>query len=417
MLRQILLALAFFAFGHGSTLAQDAEEQAFVTYQTARAIDNKCHFLRYFEALEAGGIETDLLRPLWFSSAYDAGKIDAEQYLAAFNKLADMGKAVAAGINCADQQAAAPHILALRDQIAYRLYSDIMIAFEDKGLSDERKQAGHAYEAMIAPLYGEHWPAFLAQAQRFAQAKVDDARSEDAESALAFGLFDFGDMYEEELEAYGIGGDDFYVQSLISGMAGTLDSILFDMKAEAAGYRARMERSPADESAFFTTLADASGARVYDLLGTPARYELYEQTGEVYLVFAATQDRQMRILTWGEDAPVLLADGSVTLLINPKPLPPAQKSDYAYMRSQQWWGDAIPFRAQRLDEPCLGAPCFGLPPEAMEAILKGSPDQPFRFYISSALDTVHADPEDLRTHTGYTYALYRWQALKAAEAQ
>lgn len=417
MLRQTLLALSLLTIGAGTTSAQDIEEQAFIEYQGARAIDNKCHFLRYFEVLEAGAVEAELLQPLWFSGAYEAGKIDDDEYLAAFNKLADSGKAKVAAIDCADQQAAAPYIIPLRDRISVKLYADLMIAFEGKGLSDEQKQAGHAYEAMIAPLYGENWQSFLDHARRQAQFKIDAARREDAKSSVAFSLSDLDTMFGEEMEAYGIGGGDFYVQSLIGGNASVLDRIFFDLTAAAAGYRARIDRSVTDESAYFTALADAAGNRVYDLLDTPARYEVLEQTGEVYLVLAADQDGAMRVLTWGEGAKTLLATGTVTMLVNPEPLPPEQANDYTYMRSQEWWEKAVRFEAERLDEPCLDAPCFALPADMFDAILAGSANQSFRFYIAAAPGAQPAGPDDLQVHTGYTYALHRWRALKIAEAQ
>lgn len=169
MLRRLISAFILTFVSTATVLGQDAAEQALIDCHTARAIEAQCHFLRYFELSVDHDIEPNVLRPLWFTGAHEAGRIDDEEYLEAYNKLADMGEQRAAGIDCANEAAAAPYILKLRGQIPVLIYADLIIAVDGGGLSDERMRAARACEAMISPFYGENWQSFSEYARRQAQ--------------------------------------------------------------------------------------------------------------------------------------------------------------------------------------------------------------------------------------------------------
>jgi len=156
MLRSVLLAFAAAAALVAPAYGQNANEQNFIDLQTALLIDDKCHFLRDFEREHSNIVEHELLRPLWFFSAFESGTITPDEYDANYAKLADMARARAGTITCTDSQAAAPFILGLRDQVSSLLYAELMIAFESDKITEELRNAGRAYEAMIAPLYGEN---------------------------------------------------------------------------------------------------------------------------------------------------------------------------------------------------------------------------------------------------------------------
>ncbi len=415
MLRRLICLLMLASVGLTPARAQDAAEQAFIDYHTARAIDAKCHFLRYFELSVARDVEFDALRPLWFTGAHAAGKIDNEEYLAAYDKLADMGEQKAEGIDCADEAAAAPYILKLREQTAVLIYADLIIAVDGGKLSDEQMRAAQAYEAMISPLYGENWQSFTEYAGRQAQFKYDESAQKDRDANPFGGLWTYDDEMEAEMEAYGFTSAGVYVESLRDGATRIVDDILFDLSAADAGYRVRTEYLP--DGTYLNTLADAGGVVRYELIDMPGQFELLEKIGSVNLVFAVNADGEVRALTWGLRARETLADGSVTLLANPTKLEPGQATDYTYMRSQEWLDAAEIFTGRPLQETCLGAPCFGLPKAAVEAILSGSANQAFRFFVSVNPDPPLPDPADLQVHTAFTYRLNSWVLYKQGQSQ
>ncbi len=415
MLTRLSLAVIALCLSILSASAQDASEQAFIDYHTGRAIDAKCHFLRYFELSVIRDVELSLLEPLWFTGAHTAGKIDNEEYLAAYNKLADMGERKAEAIQCADEASAAPFILKLREQIAIIIYADLIIAFDGGKLTEEQMQAAQVYEAMISPLYGENWQQFTEYARRQAQFEFDQAREQDRDANPFGGLWEYDEELEAEMEAYGIASPGIYVDSLRSGAVSITDDILFDLSAADAGYRVRTEYLP--DGTFINTLADAGGTVRYELIDMPGQFELLEKIGSVNLVLAVNEAGDIRVLTWGARAKEALADGSVTLLVNPNKLETYQATDYTYMRSQEWLDAAEVFTALPAQESCLGAPCFALPGTVIDTILSGSANQAFRFFVSVNPDPALPSPADLQIHTAFTYRLNSWVLFKAGQVE
>lgn len=199
MLRRLIPALILTFVSTATVLGQDAAEQALIDYHTARAIDAQCHFLRYFELSVDRDIEPNVLRPLWFTGAHEAGKIDDEEYLGAYNKLADMGEQRAAGIECANEATAAPYILKLREQISVLIYADLIIAVDGGGLSDEQMRAARPCEAMISPFYGESWQSFSEYVRRHAQYFPSGSfvhTLADADGTVRFELIDMPGQFE-----------------------------------------------------------------------------------------------------------------------------------------------------------------------------------------------------------------------------
>ncbi len=413
MLRRSLLSFALLMGITTPAFAQDAAEQAFIDYQTARAIDAKCHFLRYFELTKMRDIELNLLQPLWFTGAKDAGKIDDAQYLEAYEKLAAMGRDKAQAIACSDEAAAAPYILKLRDLTAVLIYIDLIIAFDGNRLSDEQRQAAQVYEAMISPLYGENWQRFADYARGQAQLLYNEAADKDDEFNPLAGLF--ADDPETMEALYGPAEDGVYVSSLREGAMRIIDMILFDLMAAEAGYRVKSEYLPDDTAVDMLVGADGN-TRAY-VTDIPHAYETLEQAGPVNLVVTVTPEEEIRIMSWGEKARSLLADGSVTFLVNPNKLNPEEATGFSYMRTQDWLDDALIFTARPVDEPCLGGPCFALPKEALDAILAGSVNQAYRFFVSSQPAPALPSPDTDVIHTGYTYMLVNWLNYREAASQ
>ncbi len=417
MLRPVLLALLTYCLFWSPAQAQSPDEQAFMDFHTGLAIDEKCHFLRAFERGRTWPVEQDLLAPLDFYRANSSLKITQEEYQAAYDKLFEAGRARADEIACTDNQAAAPYIIGIRDKVARGLYADLIIATQAGSLLPEQLQAAQIYENLIGPLYGENWQGFVQYAQRQAQVKVDNARAEDvASDPFAGQLFpDFGlsDAFVTGDPLYEATTMSYYFDSMVEGTVRVVDDLLFEWNADTAGYRIRLQSNPED-TASMTSLVDAAGNRKFDLWQGLDRYETLDGTGAIPVAFTVGTDGSIRLMTMGDAARTAMANGSITLMVYPDALPDEQESDFTFMRSPEWWNAARVFKAERVDEPCLGAPCFALPSEVIDLILAGSDRQQFRFFLSSEPEPAMPAPDQENIHPGYPYALQSRKAVLAS---
>lgn len=417
MLRPALLALLTYCLFWTPAQAQSSDEQAFMDFHTGLAIDDKCHFLRAFERGRTWPVEQALLAPLDFYRANSASKITQEDYLASYNKLVEAGRVRAAEIACTDNQMAAPYIIGIRDRIARDLYSDLIIATQAGSLLPEQMQAAQTYERLIAPLYGENWQGFAQYAQGQAQVKVDKARADDvASDPFAGQLFaDFGlsGALSADDPLYEAATMSYYFDSMVEGTVRMVDDLLFEWNADAAGYRVRLQSNPED-TASMTTLVDAAGTRMFDLWQSLDRYETLDGASAIPVAFTVRTDGSIRLMTMGDTARTAMANGSITLMVHPDALPDEEESDFTFMRSPEWWNAARVFEAERVDEPCLGAPCFALPGEVIDLIEAGSDRQQFRFFLSTEPDPAMPAPDQEYIHPGYPYALQSRKAVLAS---
>lgn len=416
MLRPALIALTLSFALPLSAQAQTADEQNFIDYQTALAIDDKCHFFRNFERQRATDVDEELVARLPFSTI---GR-QSEAFWIEYGKLVDQGRAKAATISCTNSEAAAPFIISLRDRFAHYLYADLMIAFESNRLTAEQREAAHAYEAMISPLYGENWDGFVQHASGRAQFRIDEANAQDTTTSPYSGLFeDLLGEYEYDYLFDESSADTYrssvYLDALINRTIDSADTIVFEMIAEQAGYRI-WSQSNAEGSGHVTTFVDGSGTSQYDLWQLPGGYVTLEKAGPVKLAFTIAQDGSVRIMSFGEQAH-RLNEGSLTIAVHPGELPTNLSSDYAYIRSQEWWENANIYKAEPVDEPCLGGPCFALPADVIRDVLSGSYGQAFRFFTSITPDPAQPALDSSEIHIGFPYSLTARQTFLAAEAQ
>jgi hypothetical protein len=414
MPRRLIHALMLLPALAAPALAQSADELAFTDYHTAMAIDDKCFFLRAFERRRTYAVELALLERLDFHGYKNALKMSDEDYWANYNKLADPGKWRASEISCTDTQAAAPYINGLRDKVARDLYSDLIIAVQLGALTAEQTHAARLYESIMAPLYGENWQGFVQHAQNLAQAKIDKARKADVDADPyneLFGSYGLGFETEEwEEESFIPLATHYNFDATVTGTVRTVDAILFELTADEAGYRLHTERS-ADEDGYLTGLFDRYGVRIHDIIQDAESYKTLGGAGPIYLVLTIKDNGSMRIMTFGEQARTHMSLGSFTLALHPAALSDEQKSNYTFLRSADWWNAAKIFKAERVDETCLGGPCFALPPEVVDLLMAGSEGQHFRFFLAVEPDPPIPAPESPEIQTGYTYALFGRQAF------
>jgi len=407
MFGRIILSGALILVG-AEAMAQDASENNFVRFKTGEALDDKCHYLRQFERNYLYDIEENLLAPLPFFIAHEAGELSNEQYRSQYDALAARGRDAAAAIDCADEAAAGPLVLPLRGEIGVGLYGDLMIAFQHGELTDEQKRAAQTYEQIIAPLFSQNWEAFVQTAAAKAQAKIEEAIGKDDclnyYRELGVGL---GSL-PEELD-YLCEGNTYNLDLLVENATKITDDIIFETAVERSGYRWITQLSPTTYH-FREQLTDPAFVAKWDLWEIPGRYEALDLDVKFQAVFAVDTAGAVRVMTFGERADAM-ANGTVIFKVHP-PLGPEVTDSFAYNGSQEWWDKAERLEAIKVDEPCLGGPCFSLPPDILAAIAASPTSQPYRFVFKT--DPASSDPamENPRVNTGYGYRLnYRMEMV------
>ncbi len=397
-------------------LAQEADTAPFLHYQTALALDDKCGFFKHFERKRTSVVGSELEKQLPHYTAYDAQTISYDDYLAAYAKLRAEGQAAAAPVDCQSQKVG-EFILPLRNAVSVEIYSDLMIAVEAEALGPDQMQAAQVYETMIAPMYGDNWGSFVAMASARAEAKVAEASKLDIDQQDFGGLGGMGgllgaeDEIYEELYGASFNAISVYMQSLIDSTTATADDILFEAVAESAGYRFQQLSSPTSSN-YLDALMHGERNRAMDLITIPGPVPLLDGEGTVYGVLAVWPDGRLRFMTYGSTA-TRVVDGALVVIANPSQLGSDKATSFDYMRSQQWWDASEIFYGERVEEPCLGGPCFALPPETLTAILSGSPNQAFRFFVARDAEGPMPAPDAIGIQTAFTYLLWTRQAYLA----
>ena len=416
-MRRLMICLILgLAMQVGPASALDADEEKLLDYQTAMAIDANCHFLKHFELSHTYPISSDLIDQVSWGVAFGSGKISADEYDARYRAIEEQGRAIAATVNCVDQQAAAHYIVPLRDQIAREIYANLLIAFEFGQLTPEQQDAARRYEAMIAPLYGQNWQGFVQYAQGQARRILEAAREKDAENDIyGFGLYDslLSDPYgEEEDLIYSAPIDSWNFDLQVKGSVRVVNDILFEVVAESQLYRL-ISRREGDRPGYIKSLVNAGFEPQMDLFEGPAPYTTLEGGPEVQLIMVIKADGDMRVMTFGQDA-AQLKTGSLVLMVQPDALPTELGSNYAHITSLDWWESAQEFRGELVAEPCLGGPCFAFPRDIIDAFLAGDQQQSFRFYLSSQPNVAAPDFDNPAIQIGYTYQLRARQDFLSA---
>lgn len=391
-------------------IAQEVDTTPFIHYQTALALDDKCGFFKHFERKRASVVGSELEKQLPHYIAYAAQTKSYDDYLAAYAELRAEGRATAAPIDC-ESQKVGEFILPLRNAVSVEIYSDLMIAVEAEALGPDQQQAAQAFQAKIGPMYGENLGSFIAMARARAEAKVAEASKFDigqGDWGGLGGLLGAEDEIYEELYGQSFSSVSIYMQSLIDSAASTADDILFEPVAEASGYRFQ-QLSSAATSNYLDTLTDAQGKRAMDVIGRSGPISLLDADIKVYGVLALRPNGGIRFMTYGSTAADVV-DGSFVVIANTNQLSADKETSFDYMRSQEWWDASEIFYGERVEEPCLGGPCFALPPETLTAILSGSPNQAYRFFLARDADGPMPAPDDIGIQTAFTYLLWMRQA-------
>ena len=427
MIRQSLFALVLLAspmtvLAQGGTSSsppsslQDAETQRYVSFATAMALDDRCHYLRNLERMRVYPVQEALLEDLHFHQAYQSTKISQEEYAAELDALAERGAEAAAGINCTDSAKASPLILPLRAEIAPNIYSDLLIAFEHGNLTAEQQNAARAFEAMIFPLYGQaNWENFVRYAAAEAGKRIEQARADDAvDDVYGFSLFGptttlgYGVYFDDDAaDLFPAGTANF--DGLVQNTVETVNAILFEATAEQFGYRWIMRQAP-HSFASRQQLTDIAFNPVTDIWRQPEQYGTLDSGAKFHAIFTLASNGDVRVMTYGQGASAL-SGGKVVVLVHEK-LPEDMTDSFAYSRSAEWWTNAQRFEARSTEQDCLGGPCFALPPEAVDAIDATGAGQAYRLFFVADSAAPDPAPDDPRIISGFGYSIaYRKEML------
>lgn len=399
-----------------SASSQDAEVRQYIAFQTSMALDDRCHYLRNLERMNIYPVQASLLDTLHFHQAYESSKISQEEYAAELDGLAARGAEAAAGIDCTDTARASPLILPLRAEIAPKIYSDLLIAFEHGKLTPEQQKAARAFEAMIFPLYGQaNWEGFVRYAAGEASKRIAQARADDtADDIYGFSLFDpsteFGytDYFDNDMaDLLPAGTANF--DGLVQNTVGTVNAILFEATAEQFGYRWIVKQAPRS-FASRNQLTDLAFQPVTDIWRQPEQYGTLDTDAKFHATFTLAPNGDVRVMTYGEGASALSA-GKVVVLVHEK-LPEDIDNAFAYSRTMEWWEKAERFEGRPTDENCLGGPCFALPAGVIDAIDAAGAGQAYRLFFVADAATPDPAPDDLRIISGFGYSIaYRKEML------
>jgi hypothetical protein len=147
--------------------------------------------------------------------------------------------------------------------------------------------------------------------------------------------------------------------------------VVFEVNAEVNGFRVQTVALQSWEVPRLVPQAEA--APVLPVWSGPGMF-MIEGGGYLTGVFVDMPDGKLRVMSYGDDALALPAAASATLLVRSEDPPPGV-ADWQLFDLDDWRSLAFPFDGVRLDEPCLGAPCWEFSAEAREALLTTDDDE------------------------------------------
>lgn len=337
----------------GPILAAEPDEQNFLKLKTGEAFDAQCNLFKQFERNFFSILEIDYRAETAIYADWQSGMVDEVAYQTHLDGLIAEANAIADEIGC--RPPAAPHVDWLRSQIVPLLYTDLVIAFDTGGLSDEEKAAGLTYENMMASHYGENWPPAAEYFQADAARQLREAQEQDS----AFDVLpDFSFLNDTEF--------DFAESALRSKAARTLNSILFEIAVERQDLHLRPgfgARSGIVE------MQGAYNIAVADIWRSGETFALLEDGTRIHAALTVLPFGSIRVMVFGPEAE-RLAGGGVSYLLPEGPLPEGFSSETEFYADPAWRQSAARFEATLIDDPCLGGPCFELPYDTMSAIMR-----------------------------------------------
>jgi hypothetical protein len=210
--------------------------------------------------------------------------------------------------------------------------------------------AAQGYDAFLQQVYGASFPDFAAREQQNAMNRLP---------ADAFGtnLFGIGQLLSQE--------DSEKVWAARSDASRTLQDVHFEVAAESNGYLLSPVKLVAGGTLPALTRPDGS-APPMPIVEGPTTYKVNAEAAEIAYGVALANGR-LRLVTWGDGATAALANPTVRLYVPNAPTPEGV-SIWGHFSDPDWRDGTTAYEGVKLEESCLGAPCYEFDAAATEAL-------------------------------------------------
>jgi hypothetical protein len=349
------------ALATGAVRADDVEDYSF--YLTAASLDDLCHALKYMEREAMRDLADEELRQTSQNAQYVDQRLSFDEYDAWLDGITAAATAKADEIGCT--QGAQSYLLTARAAATGRLYQDMLIAFELATLAEDesarvnltpdQKQAAQVFDAFVQQLYGSSYATFRENQRQAALKRVPASFSDEARSSQYF----MGETF---------GLDEEQTQMLLAARRAaenTVELVHFEVAAETAGLLVWPTTFQGEWHA--PALMDAKAGQLRAVVFEDRYNYRVEGGGETYGAFALSAEGKLRFMSYGTAATERLTDGAVRLLVRTAPVPRGVAAGDVFERDD-WRALATAYEGGRIDDRCLGGPCFEFPDEALAAI-------------------------------------------------
>lgn len=372
-LRSIAPVLISYALCVSPALADP--QQDYVTLMTAIQIDRSCGALQYMELDAVRAATSDYLAATPQYRQKGDGLLSAADYQAWRSELDRTADENASAAACG--QEALAYVLAAKSLAAARLYQGLMLAFHFDALPEDdrsripldqyQKTSAAEYEQYLGQLYGENFTDFAERQRQVAAAALPAANAETLQK------------YHSTYSPFDPEGNAKLRVAQDVARA-TMNLVQFEVTAQANGYQLRPRQLA--NGGIVPALVSRQMPDGLPVIHGPGYQELETADGaflELYHVIAVLPDRRLRIMFYGDTAAQWVIDPTVRLYVNDGA--PATDGMF-FFSTPEFRNGAASFDATAVSEPCLGATCFDLPPEATEMMVSAQEGNVAELFVS-----------------------------------
>ena len=358
-----------------ATAEDIAVEDVAVDYSFVRMaefMDDNCRLMQFVERDAIRTLATVHLRQSPRFVALEEGTSTQAEFDAWRDAVDVAAKALATELGCAET--AYPYMVRARIDATARVYQNMLIAVFLSGLPEadfrrivvpqEQMDAAGRFDGLMRHIYEDGYEGFVEQARLSAESRLPPRPPD-----TMLGLLETDAVTD-------VAGVEQPWRDLSNEATGTLEHILFEVMAEEAGHVVLARQLEGGELA--ADLADPTGGEVRATIAG-YRHSYVLGNGEtVFGVLARRPDGTLRFMSYGIAAREQLGSGTVRLLVSVA----SPAGDEAAYRTADWRGQATAFPGARVEEACLGGPCWAFGPQASAAISALEDDGYFEVWLS-----------------------------------
>jgi hypothetical protein len=182
--------------------------------------------------------------------------------------------------------------------------------------------------------------------------------------------------------------------------------LVAEVAAESLGYR--ISASNANPGGVPALVHDERDTVMF-LWSPPLQLKIDDEL-PINALLAVNQLGEGRIMTYGANQN-RMSEGRVDLVARTAPWPTERHRGPPFfgMEQREFWGSlAEVFAAPRVDEPCMGGPCFAIPREVMDILVSYDEYEPFGLVLASDADLPPPAANRYPIDIAGTHMLRRW---------